>query len=142
MARVTAPLADLGLARAYAAIVGLTLVALGVLGFFGNPIVGDPGTSPLLVTGTVHDMVHLTTGFLALYIAFATVGRVQANAVIAFGVAYLAIAAVLLLSPNLFGVLGPSPGYNAGLLDQLLHLAVGFVSVAIGIVARRQPGIA
>ena len=65
-------------------------------------------------------------------------GRAQATAVIAFGVLYLVIAGLLFLSPNLFGILGPSPGYNANAMDQVLHLAVGFVSVAVGIVARRQ----
>ena len=98
----------------------------------------DPDAAPLFVTGTVHNMVHLTTGFLALYIAFATVGRAQADAVIGFGVLYLVVAVLLFLSPNLFGILGPSPGYNANAMDQLLHLALGFVSIAVGVVARRE----
>ena len=136
--RTPAALGELGLARGYAALIGVILVAIGVVGFFDNPIVGDPGASPVFVTGTVHNMVHLATGFLALYIAFAMVGRPQATAVIAFGVLYLVLTVLLFLSPNLFGILGPSPGYNANAMDQVLHLAIGFVSVAVGIVARRQ----
>ncbi len=136
--RTPAALGELGLARGYAALIGVILVVIGVVGFFDNPLVGDPGGSPVFVTGTVHNMVHLATGFLALYIAFAMVGRAQAAAVIGFGILYLVIAGLLFLSPNLFGILGPSPGYNVNAPDQLLHLAVGFVSVAVGIVARRQ----
>ena len=136
--RTPAALGELGLARGYAALIGVILVVVGVAGFFDNPIVGDPDAAPLFVTGTVHNMVHLATGFLALYVAFATVGRAQATAVIGFGVLYLVIAGLLFLSPNLFGVLGPSPGYNANAMDQLLHLALGFVSIAVGVVARRQ----
>jgi len=136
--RTPAALGELGLARAYAALIGLILVVVGVVGFFDNPLVGDPATNPLLVTGTVHDMVHLATGFLALYIAFALVGRAQADAVTGFGILYLVIVALTLLSPNLFGILGPSPGYNVSVMGHVLHLAVGVVSVAVGISARRQ----
>jgi len=137
-ARTPAVLGELGLARGYAALIGVILVVVGVVGFFDNPIVGDPSASPLFVTGTVHDMVHLATGFLALYIAFALVGKGQADAVIAFGATYLVIVLLTLLSPNLFGVLGPSPGYDVNALDQVLHLAVGAVGVGVGITARRQ----
>ena len=136
--RTPAALGELGLARGYAALIGLILVVVGVVGFFDNPLVGDPATNPLLVTGTVHDMVHLATGFLALYIAFALVGRAQADAVTGFGILYLVIVALTLLSPNLFGILGPSPGYNVSVMGHVLHLAVGVVSVAVGISARRQ----
>lgn len=138
--RTPAVLGELGLARGYAALIGLILVVVGVVGFFDNPFVGDPDTNPLFVTGTVHNMVHLATGFLALYIAFALVGHAQADAVTGFGVLYLVIVALTLVSPNLFGILGPSPGYNVSVMDHGLHLAVGVVSVAVGITARRQPG--
>ena len=120
----------------------MILVAVGIVGFFDNPIVGDPGANPLFVTGTVHNMVHLATGFLALYIAFAMVGRAQADAVTGFGILYLVFVMLTVLSPNLFGVLGPSPGYNVSVMDHVLHLAVGLVSVAVGVVARRQLTVA
>ena len=137
-----APLGELGLARAYAALVGVILVAIGIAGFFDNPIVADPGADPLLVTGTVHNMVHLATGFLALYIAFAMVGRAQADAVIGLGILYLVVVLLTFLSPNLFGILGPSPGYNVNAMGHVLHLVVGLLSVAVGVIARRQLRVA
>jgi hypothetical protein len=136
--RSAAVAGELGLARGTIALIGVILVVIGILGFFDNPIVGDPGGAPVFVTGTVHNMVHLATGFLALYLAFALAGRAQADGVIAFGVLYLVIALLLFLSPNLFGILGPSPGYNVNLPDQLLHLAVGIVSLVVGVLARRE----
>jgi len=136
--RTPAPLGELGLARGYAALIGVILVAIGIIGFFDNPIVADPGADPLLVTGTVHNMIHLATGFLALYIAFAMVGRAQADAVTGLGILYLVVVILTILSPNLFGILGPSPGYNVSLLGHILHLAVGLASVAVGVIARRQ----
>jgi hypothetical protein len=137
-ARPPAPLADVGLARAYAALVGALLVVAGLVGFVDNPIVADPDANPLFVTGTVHNMVHLATGFLGLYIAFALVGRPQADAVIGFGVLYLVVLLLTIVSPNLFGILGPSPGYNVNGPDHALHLALGAVSVGVGLVARRE----
>jgi hypothetical protein len=128
---------QLGLARAYAGLLGIGLVIVGLVGFLDNPIVGDPDAGPLFVTGTVHNMIFLATGFLALYIAFALVGRPQADALIGFGVLYLVIVVLTLLSPNLFGILGPSPGYNVNLPDRLLHLAIGGATIAIGVLARR-----
>jgi hypothetical protein len=121
--------------------VGILLVALGLLGFVDNPLIGDPDTNPLIVTGTVHDMIHLATGFLALYIAFALADRAQADGLIAFGVLFLALVGVTLVSPNLFGVLGPSPGYNVNATGHLLHLLIGVASLALGLLLRRAtPG--
>jgi len=137
-ARPPAALGELGLARGYAALLGVILVVFGVAGFFDNPIVGDPDASPLFVTGTVHDMIHLASGFLGLYIAVALVGRAQADALMGFGVLYLVILVLTILSPNLFGILGPSPGYNVSGLDHVLHVAIGLVSIAVGVSARRQ----
>jgi hypothetical protein len=132
------PLGEPALARWYALAVGAALVVLGLLGFVDNPLVGDPGSSPLMVTGTVHDMIHLATGFLGLYIAFALVGRAQADAVIAFGVLYLVFLLLTIVSPNLFGILGPSPGYNVNGLGHVVHLAIGLVSIGVGLIARRE----
>jgi len=137
-AQTPAPLGELGLARVYAALIGVILVVIGMVGFFDNPIVGDPSSNPLFVTGTVHNMVHLATGFLGLYIAFAMVDRAQADAVTGLGALILVFLVLTILSPNLFGILGPSPGYNVNLLDHLLHMAVGVMSVAVGVTARRQ----
>ena len=49
-------------ARTFAAAMGALLTVVALLGFFGNPIVGAGTGAPLLVTGIVHDLVHLTTG--------------------------------------------------------------------------------
>ena len=136
--RTPALLEELGLARGYAVSFGIVLVVIGVLGFVDNPIIGDPAANPLFVTGTVHNMVHLATGFLGLYVAFALVGREQADAIIGLGAFYLVMVLLTLLSPNLFGILGPSPGYNVNALDHVLHLALGIASVAVGVIARRQ----
>ena len=124
----------MSLAKSYAAIVGVVLVVVGLLGFISNPIVGEPTltSTPLFVTGTMHNLVHLLTGALALYIALMLKGDMQNLALIGFGVLYIVILVLTLVSNNLFGILS----YNVNLLDHLLHAALGAVSIGVGYMAR------
>jgi len=116
--------------RAYAALVGIVLVAVGLLGFISNPIVGDGNA--LFLTGTMHNIVHIATGALALAIAFILPANRQVNGVIGFGVLYAVIFVALLVSPNLFGILA----YNVNVADQLLHIGLAIVSFAVAWMAR------
>ena len=54
-------MANYSMVKGYAALVGVVLVVVGLLGFIGNPLVGDVTATqtPLVVTGTVHNIVHL-----------------------------------------------------------------------------------
>ena len=116
--------------RAYAALVGIVLVAVGLLGFISNPIVGDGNA--LFVTGTVHNIVHLATGALALAIAFVVPADRQMNGVIGFGVLYLVVFVAQLVSPTLFGLLS----YPVNVADQLLHIGLAVVSFLVAWTAR------
>ena len=115
-------------ARAFAAILGVVLTVLGLLGFIGNPVIGDATGGPLFVTGIVHDLLHLTTGALLLYIAFGMGGRPQAEALIGVGIGYLVFVLLTLISPNLLGIFN----YPVNGLDHLLHLAVGAACIGVG----------
>jgi hypothetical protein len=119
-------------ARTFAAAMGALLTVVALLGFFGNPIVGAGSGGPLLVTGIVHDLVHLTTGALLLYIAFGMGGRAQADALIGMGIAYVALVVLTLLSPNLLGIFN----YPANGLDHVFHLAVGAACIGVGWLGR------
>jgi hypothetical protein len=136
--RAASPVVDLGIARLVAAILGAVLVVVGLIGFVDNPLIADPSAAPIFVTGTVHNMIHLALGFLSLYVAFALVGKSQADGLIGLGVLLIVVVVLTVLSPNLFGILGPSPGYNVNLPDQLLHLVIGLVAIAAGVVSRRE----
>jgi hypothetical protein len=130
----------MSLAKGYAALVGVVLVVIGLLGFIGNPIVGDPANNPLFVTGTIHNIVHLATGLLALYIAYMLTGLNQANALIGFGALYIVILVLTFVSPNLFGILG-NASYNVNMPDHLLHAALGVASIAVGYMARNEGAV-
>ena len=113
------------------ALAGIVLVVVGLLGFIDNPIVGSSANA-LLPTDTLHNLVHLVTGALALYIAFGLRGDAQANATLGFGVLYAVIFVAVLVSPNLFGLF--SIPANAAL--HAIHAALAVVSLAIGYMAR------
>jgi Domain of unknown function (DUF4383) len=119
------------LAQSWMALAGIVLVAVGLLGFVDNPIVGS-STNALLTTDTLHNIVHIVTGALALYIAFGLRGDSQANATLGFGVLYAVIFVAVLVSPTMFGLF--SVPANAPL--HVIHAALAVVSLVVGYMAR------
>ncbi len=115
----------------WATLAGIVLVAAGLLGFLNTSIVGE-AENALLRTGTVHNIVHLLTGLVALYIAFGLKGEQQVNALLGFGILYVIIFVAVLASPTLFGIFSvpASPAIH------VVHAAVAVVSLAVGYMAR------
>jgi hypothetical protein len=119
------------IAQGWMALVGLVLLAAGLVGFLNTPLAGSLANA-LLATDTVHNVVHLLTGLLALGIAFGLKGEAQVNGVIGFGVLYAVIFVAVLVSPTLSGVF--SVAANAPI--HVIHAAVALVSLAVGLMAR------
>ncbi len=118
-------------AMMWATLAGIVLVAAGLLGFLNTSIAGTADNA-LLRVGTVHNIVHILTGLVALYIAFGLKGEQQVNGVIGFGILYVIIFVAVLVSPTLFGIF--SVAANAPL--HVIHAAVAVVSLAVGYMAR------
>jgi hypothetical protein len=123
-------------AKWYAIVVGAVLVLVGLLGFISNPIVGEPtnGNNPLFVTGMVHNLVHLVTGALALYIGYGLRGINRANGLIGYGILYAVVLVATLVDPDLFGILN----YPVNAPDHALHAVLAVASIAIGWMARND----
>lgn len=119
------------LAKWWIAVAGAVLVLVGVLGFFPNPLVGD-AEGALVPTGALHNIVHLVTGLLALYIAFGMTGMNLVNGVLGFGVLYVVIFLAVLISPTLFGLFS----VPANVVLHVIHAALAIVSLALGYMAR------
>lgn len=117
---------------AWALVVGVALVAIGLLGFVPNPLVGSPTAgwgTPVLLTGDAHDVIHLVGGAIAIHAALG-LSRPHRDAVlVGLGTAALVLLALGLLDGRWFGV---AP-YPVGLGDQLLHLVVGLGSLVMGL---------
>jgi hypothetical protein len=118
-------------AMGWATLAGIVLIAAGLLGFLNTSIIGS-SSGALIATDTIHNVVHLVTGLVALYIAFGLKGPQQATAVLGFGVLYVIIFVAVLLSPTLFGIF--SVAANAPI--HVIHAAVALVSLAVGYMAR------
>jgi hypothetical protein len=117
---------------AWALCLGVALIALGLLGFIPNPIVGAPSASwgtPLLRTGDAHDVIHLVGGAVALHAALGMSRARRDGVLIGLGAAALILLALGLLDGRWFGI---AP-YAVSLADQLLHLVVGLGCLLMGL---------
>ena len=121
------------LTTGWAALAGIVLVAAGALGFLNTSLVGTADNA-LLRTDTVHNIVHLVTGLVALYIAFGLKGEQQVNGLIGFGILYVIIFVAVLASPSLFGLFS----VPASSLIHVVHAAVAIVSLGVGLMARNS----
>lgn len=119
------------LAMGWMTLAGIVLIAVGLLGFVSNPLVGS-ASGALVPTDGIHNLVHLLTGLLALYIAFGLKGETQVNGVIGFGILYVVIFLAVVVSPTLFGIFSVS----ANVVLHVIHAALAVVSLAVGYMAR------
>ena len=121
-----------GLERTFAVVVGAVLVVLGIAGSLGNPLVGGPDQTAIIVTGFGHDLVHLVTGALFLHVGLALNGRNRAYGLVGLGVFLLISGLLSFLTSDLLGLYDePTSG-----LDQLAHVLLGLASIVIGWMSR------
>jgi hypothetical protein len=123
---------DLGRERGFALVCGSILIVLGLAGSLGTPFVGGADDTGLIVTGPGHDIIHLVLGALFLHVGLILDGRQRADALLILGTILLVSGVLSLLSPDLLGLYGAP----TGVVDQVAHLALGVISIGIGVVAR------
>lgn len=108
------------MARTVCRIVGVGLLAIGLAGFAWPTMLG-------LHLTAIHDILHLLTGLVALYVGFAAPPTAARVLCLLFGVAYLLLGLAGLVAPRLVAaVLGHAP-VSAGELapDNALHAVLG-----------------
>jgi hypothetical protein len=126
---------SMGLERTFAVVVGAILALLGVAGSIGNPVVGSPDHTGLIVTGFGHDLVHLISGALFLHVGLALNGRNRAYGLLGLGIFFLATGLLSFLSSDLLGLYDePTSG-----LDQIGHVLLGIAAIVIGWMGRGVP---
>lgn len=110
--------------RTYAQILGVVLILTGILGL----VLGERLLLGILNIDILEDIVHLATGGLLAYVGFARVDDGLAGTVVGvLGVIYLVVGIVGFIVPGMFGLL--PDGYTV--FDNLLHLALGVLSIAV-----------
>jgi hypothetical protein len=117
------------LGRWWMVFAGVSLIGAGLLGFVaGNPIASaDPNA--LFRVNTVHNIVHIATGVLALWIGLGMRGYSLSTGLIGYGVLYAVVAVLLVVDPTLFGLFSDAPTNTA---DHVLHAALAIVSIGLG----------
>lgn len=118
------------LVRTYAKVVGIVIILIGVVGLVaGDQLVG------VVNIEIVEDVVHLVTGGLMAAVGFAArdIGLVR-TVVGVLGVVYLLVGVLGFVVPDLFGLL-PEHGYSV--VDNLIHLVLGVLGVAVAWVVDR-----
>jgi hypothetical protein len=128
-------------AQWFALIVGLTLVLVGIAGFFveakfDTAIGGDPGGldgEDLIIfeVNGWHNVVHIATGLFLL--AFSVRHAAAKTAALVFGVAYAAVSVIGLIDgKDVFGII---PIDKA---DNVLHLALAALGIAVGLLSTQD----
>lgn len=117
-------------------IIGITFIAVGLLGFIPNPIVGGSHDA-IFHADAVHNMVHIVSGVLFLIIAFAAPAR-AALFLKVFGIVYLLLGVVGLAtigSAGMTKLLGFLPINGA---DNYLHIGLGIVIFLAGMLPQTR----
>lgn len=119
------------MARQIAGILGIVILAVGVLGL----ILGDNSLGGVLNIDLVEDVIHLISGGLLAYVGFGQrdEGLAQ-NVLIGLGAVYVVVGLIGFVAPNLFGLL--PHGYSA--FDNVFHIGLGAVLIAVGYMSRSR----
>ena len=127
-------------AQVFGLVVGLTLVAAGILGFFYNASFGTgDGTERDAVLGILdvngwHNTVHVLTGAIGLAVSGAYDGsRVYA---LGFGAIYLVVAVLGFVAGDGDEIFNLIPVNTEG---NVLHLLIGFAGVGAGLATPSTP---
>ncbi len=112
-------------ARLYAKVVGLVIVLIGV----GGVLLGNTSLFGILNIDIAEDIIHLTTGGLMAAVGFRGSDKAVRSVVGGLGVVYLLVGVVGIFVPDMFGLL---PHEYTTVLDNLIHLSLGVLGIAVG----------
>lgn len=118
-----------------AIIIGLVFLAVGILGFVSNPIVGSSADA-IFHTDQTHNIVHLVSGALFLLVAMASPGSAGAFLKI-FGIIYLGLGiygAATMGAEETKKLLG---FLHVNKADNYLHIGLGVVIFLAGFLGPR-----
>lgn len=128
-------------AKSAALLFGVIFIAVGLLGFIENPIVGE-SENAIFHTDSVHNGVHIGSGVLFVLIALAAPGA-AAGLMVLFGLVYLCLGVLGLVNLGTTDGSGVLLGFlHVNGADNYLHIALGAVILLAGIVTRRARKVA
>ena len=124
-------------AKTAAIIIGLLFIAVGLLGYVDNPVVGS-SEGAIFHADSVHNMVHIISGVLFLLVAFAAPGSAGTFLKL-FGIVYLVIGIIGFVQYGTDGM-GKVVGFlHVNGADNFLHVGLGLVIFLAGFSRRISP---
>jgi hypothetical protein len=107
-------------------LLGIVLLAVGVLGFFNDPILG------LFDVNTLHNIVHIASGILGLAAAGSGYGMSRTYLIV-FGLVYAVVALLGFINLAVaVSLLELNP------MDNYLHMAIAAVCLVVGFGSSRN----
>ena len=119
-------------ARLYAKVVGVTIVLIGI----GGVLLGEESLFGVLNIDIAEDVVHLVTGTLMAGVGFRGSDSAVRSVVGGLGVVYLLVGVLGFFVPDMFGLL---PHEYKTVLDNLIHLSLGVLGMAVGFFVGPRP---
>jgi hypothetical protein len=117
-------------AKTAAILIGLIFIAIGLLGYIDNPIVGTSDEA-IFHADSVHNIVHIVSGALFLLVALAAPGSAGGFMKL-FGLVYLIIGIVGFVQYGTSGM-GKVLGFlHVNGADNFLHVGLGIVIFLAG----------
>ena len=123
------------MARTVCRVLGFTFLVAGLAGFVQPHLLGFHLT-------TIHNIVHLATAAVALYLGFAGSLTAARTFCLVFGAVYALLGVLGFLAPGLVAAILGHPGPVSGsdlAPDNIFHIVVGAVFVVAGM--RAAPGV-
>lgn len=115
-------------------VIGLVFIAVGILGYFPNAIVGE-SEDAIFHADTVHNLVHIISGTLFLLIAFAAPAHSGLFLKI-FGFVYLALGVWGMATIGDTGMTELLGFLHVNGADNYLHIGLGIVIFLAGMLPR------
>ena len=121
-------------AKTAAIIFGLIFLAVGLLGYVDNPIIGS-SEGAIFHSDNVHNIVHIVSGALFLLVAFVAPGSAPGFLKL-FGLVYLAIGIIGFVQYGTDGM-GKVLGFlHVNGADNFLHVGLGIAIFLAGFIRR------
>ena len=123
-------------AKTLAIIIGVIFIAVGLLGFIDNPVIGT-SENAIFHADTVHNMVHIISGVLFVLVAMAAPGS-AATFMLVFGIIYLALGVLGFATIGEEGMTKLLGFLHVNAADNYLHIALGIVIALAGLATRSK----
>jgi hypothetical protein len=114
-------------------VVGVVLLIVGLAGFAMPHLLGMHLTP-------IHNIVHLLTAAIALYMGFAASFSAARTFSLVFGAVYLLLGVVGFVAPDVVTAVIGHPPASAGELmpDNVVHVVLGAAFLAVGLASGRE----